>query len=234
MALTYVLAGYHLIHLKLVEYGIYPSEQIPTGSACINAPLLDSFSRSWTSAPSIEQQAQEDFPLTTAQIQAIQAWTDEADADERTGFIHLFYTLEAAQDYYQRFFHSMQDVVLLGIYLPLEDAQRLKKDYTPIQPLEGEMGMSVLCGQEIPEEESGVCIGYEPIGVGLGGSFHSMHCYETAFPEIVAHFDLKLNDQLLLSSDQDYPAIIAYFNDEKNGLGHDPWYFAKVKQFPLH
>lgn len=234
MASEYVLAGYHLVRMRPLRFGSYEYALVPTGSHCINDSLLDSFSRPWTSNSNIEEQAQKDFLLTADTLQTIQTWTNQADIDHQIGYLQCFYTLEAALDYYHRFFHSLINVVLLGIYLPMDEAQALKKDFTPQGANIGETGISVLCGQAIPEEDKGVLLGYEPIGVGIDGSFHSMHCYGTAFAEIVAHFDLTLNDHLLLDSDANYPALIEYFNDENNGLGQDPWYFAKVKRFPLH
>lgn len=41
----------------------------------------------------------------------------------------------------------------------------------------GEIGMSLRCGQAIPEKSMGRCWGYEPTELASGGRFHSMHCY---------------------------------------------------------
>lgn len=226
--MDYVLAGYYLVRLRPLGFGPYAAALVPTASCCINDPLLDSFSRPWTSIPKVIQQAQTDFSLSSETIHTLQQWVEAADMEEQAGYMRLFYTLEAARTYYQRFFQGLNNVVLLGLFFLKSEAIAFKNNHTPTDAMLGEMGMSFLCGQAIPEEDTSSCLGYEPIGLDAGGSFHSMHCY-TALETLQQHFELTINTAGLLTTDTNWAAMIDFLNHNDNGFTTVPWYFAIKK-----
>ena len=201
-----------------------------TCSNCINDSLLEGLSRSWTWHD--ETESLKEFQISAATLKSIQAWTEEMDHKGKTGYIDIFYEIEVAKEYKERFFPNVDEVELLGLYLPNTEANLLVDDFVPQDKGFGRVGIEIGLSKRIAETESGIELGYDLIGVEPGGSFHSFQCHDLG-AELAKRFKIKINDFGLLSSEHNWQEQVAFMNDEVNGCEPVPWYFAKIKQFKI-
>lgn len=224
--MKYYLAGFYLIQVRPIAYTGLQEQAVLTCSSCINTSLLDYFSRSWTSDAQDIQKAQSDFGIDLETISNIQDWTDQNDTAGKIGYSKVFNTLESAIEYHQKFFTHLDQVKLLGLYLPESEANRLIEDFKDEN--RGEDGIRKILTKKELETDEGIEIGFDLIGVEIGGNFHSFHChYQASFLE--DEFKVEVNNAGLIKTETKWEELIAYMNDEKSAVEPVPWYFAKVK-----
>lgn len=226
--MNYYLAGYYLIKLRPLGFGNFLSKSIYTCSTCINDSLLDSFSRSWTVRNDDIQVIENDLQGNSQMIGQIQEWTEKKDLEDKTGFLEVFYDINTAKEYHNAFFPNTENVKLFGLYLPESEAEELIKEFEPQNDKEGEIGIvHKLKSREIPINDKNI-IGYDLIGVEIGGGFHSFHCHDL-YADLNKEFGAKLNNYGLLGDDSSWRELSDYMNDEDNGFEPVPWYFAQVR-----
>ena len=228
--MNYYLAGYYLIIARPSPniIGRFEEKEILTCSHCINDSLLDSFSRSWTSRAEDIKKAETTYNIDLATISNIHDWTDQNDTEGKTGYINVFSTLESATEYRQKFFSHLNQVKLLGLYLPEPEADRLIEEFKDVN--RGDDGIRINLRKKELEMDKGTELGFDLIGLGPGGGFHTFHCHHMV-EFLEEENKVKINEFGLIGTDSKWQELSAYMNDEASAVEPDPWYFAKVKLF---
>jgi hypothetical protein len=103
-------------------------------------------------------------------------------------------------------------------------------EFEPQKPDIGEMGMIQILKRKISEDEATneETLGYDFIGVEVGGSFHTFYCNNVT-EELTTKLQLTLNQSGLFDRVDNWQQVPDYLNDEANGLEAVPWVVAKTK-----
>ncbi|RYZ24773.1 MAG: hypothetical protein EOO10_19960 [Chitinophagaceae bacterium] len=229
--MTYYLAGYYLVRPKLISFGPDKGKVVQTCSSCINDNLLDTWAYSWTiPGKKIEKEIKATFHITDDEIAAIRAWVDKKFEEKKIGWADVFLDQETALTYKQLFFAHVPNVQLMAIYLSEEDAIALISEFEPQQSNIGEMGIIHILNKRISEHEATneETLGYDFIGVEVGGSFHTFYCNNVT-EELLSKLGLTLNSLGLFDRVDNWKQTHEYLNDEANGLEPVPWVIAKTK-----
>lgn len=226
--MKYYLAGFYLIQVRPLEYGSFKGQEIMTCSDCINASLLDSFSRSWTSREEDIKKAASEYHIDLETLSSIHDWTDQKDTEHKIGYINVFSTLASATEYHHKFFSHLDNVKLLGLFLPEHEADRLIEEFEEVN--RGDDGIRKNLLKKELETDKGIKLGFDLIGLGPGGRFHTFHCHHLAnFLE--EEFKIEVNEFGLIKTDSKWKELTTYMNDENSSVEPDPWYFTKVRLF---
>ena len=179
--MNYYLAGYYLVKPKPISFGTDKGKIVQTCSGCINDTLLDTWAYSWTSrSRKKEKDVKATFQLSDENIEAIRKWVDRRFEEGSIGWTDVFSNKETAKAYQRQFFAHVPDVQLMAIYLNEEDSIALINEYEPQKADIGEMGIIKILKMRISEHETNneETLGFDFIGVEVGGSFHSFYCNE--------------------------------------------------------
>lgn len=230
--MKYYFGGYYLIKPREANFGGIKNKKILTCSSCINDTLIDSWAISW--ATPIEPQTKlirEEFEINDEKLRDIQNWADKKLDEKRIGWLEVFSDLETIQEYSNKYFSHMKEKEILQILFPEDEREDFLTEFAPAKKEYGALGIYDNLNREIVEEqnESQITIGYDLIGVELGGNFHSFHCHDLA-TELGAKFGIELNEYGLIKEITNQKEIIDYMNDEENGFEPVPWYLVKVKK----
>lgn len=234
--LKYFLAGYHLIKLNFAHDRGVPFEAIYSCSNCLNECLLGFFARSWTCHESGREYAEKEFGMDPQTLDRLHAWTEAADEAGKTGtYDSIFYDVATAREYQELFFANRKDIVLLGLYLPEPEVDRviresLKEYHTSFSPPMTDndgFGICRLLRKKNPPAENETLLGYDLIGMD-GTAFHSFHCHGMS-QELHEKFGVACNDHGLLADDTRWRELSEYMNDEKTAAEPVPWFFAQVR-----
>lgn len=227
--MNHYLGGYFLIKLKPFDWS--PIPEVYTCSTCINDSLLDSWSYRWVNERVEETTAiKEQFNLSTANVVAIRHWTDKKRTEGKVGYNKVFLDLEIARQYKQKFFSHVEDVNLMALYFDEPAADAIIQELKPKSAGLGECGLYQMLCRKVPETDNTdeSVIGYDLIGVDLGGSFHSFHCHGIAM-ELVQKFGLTFNRFGLYDQCEDWQPVLHALNKGEIGVEPVPWFVAKTK-----
>jgi len=119
----------------------------------------------------------------------------------------------------------------LQILFPENDRADFLTEFAPAKKEYGTLGIYDNLKKKIVEKESDdeAFIGYDLIGVELGGDFHTFHCHDLS-NELTSKFGIELNEFGLIKEIESPKEIVDYMNDEENGCEPVPWYLVKVKK----
>lgn len=120
-------------------------------------------------------------------------------------------------------FHRNRECI--GLYF---DKNQVLTDL--LRRIDGIFGLrqNLLLKIEEKENLNKVLLGYDLIGVEIGGTYHTFYC-NNATQELIDRFNLSLNENGLFNEISDWTHVKEYLNDEKNGFELVPWYVAKTK-----
>lgn len=226
--MDYYKAGYYLIKTRPIGFGNFKDKEVLTCSSCINDTLLDTFSRPWTIHKNEKEDAIKDFDIDYKTIESIHTWTNQMDTENKIGYPDLFNSIDSAREYRDRFFQHLNDVKILGVYLPIAEKDDLIKHFEPQGEKMGEIGLRCnLRKQEIDNDKENV-LGFDLIGIEIGGDFHSFHCHDL-YGDLKRDLEIELNDYGLINNDTKWKELVDYMNDEDKGFEPVPWYFVKIK-----
>ena len=227
--MKYYIGAYYLIKLRRLEYGKIKNSTIHTCSRCINDSYFDSWSISWSNdAQSSLSEIKSNFNLTDNKISDIQNWADRKFEDKRIGWINTFSDLETLEEYKNKFFSEDKDALVMSINFPEEERKEFLQVFTKESDY-GEIGISINLESPKLENQDEEEIGYDLIGIEMGGDFHSFHCHDIS-EDLIEKFGIKLNEFGLIENTNNWKEIVAYMNDEKNEFEPVPWFFVKVKK----
>ena len=225
----YYLGGYYLTVLKPKNFGVDKDAIIYTCSECINDNLVDAWSYNWAMGGDKQaKEAKENFQLSDSQINSIRTWVDNKHNENKLGWINVFTDLETAFEYKSNFFSHLNDIKVMALcFDESERADFLDKFRHQIEKM-GEIGLRLTLLKGVEEADNDKFLGYDYIGIEIGGSFHTFHCHDIG-NELSSKFGLTLNEFGLFDSDINSKQVLNYLNDENNGCEPVPWFIAKTK-----
>lgn len=230
--MTYYLGGYFLIKIRPISFGSLENRSVFTCSSCINDTLLDDWSYSWTTDNNKGISAiKKDFELSIDAIKSIREWTDvKYDNEKSIGWGDVFFDANTAKDYYTTYFSHLDDIKLFALYFDEKEAQEIINEFNPTDSSQGLIGLVDSLKRKISENDRAgeTTIGYDLIGIELGGNFHSFHCHDLS-SELATKFKLSFNANGLFNNTVNWDAVVEFMNDEDNGFEPVPWFLAKVK-----
>lgn len=225
----YYFGGYYLIKLKPKSYGNNNGGFIYTCSECINDPLLDIWSYTWTTDNNKQlDEIKRSYQLTRQQIDEIRIWVDDKFNDNKIGFLNVFIDLETTIEYKNRFFSHLDDIKIFALYFDEDERTHILEEFKPQSDKMGEIGLRLTLLKEIEESENEVFIGFDYIGIEISGGFHTFHCHDIG-KEISDKFGLTLNHFGLFDSELYSKQVLDFLNNEENGCKPVPWYIVKTK-----
>lgn len=225
----YYFGGYYLTKLKPKSYGDDEGGFIYTCSECINDHILDIWSYSWTTANNKQiDEIKKNYQFTDQKIDEIRNWLDNKFNDNKIGFLNVFTDFETAIEYKDRFFSQLDDIKIFALYFDAKEREDILEEFKPQSEKMGEIGLRLTLLKEIEENKNEVFIGFDYIGIEIGGSFHTFHCHDIG-KELSDKFGLTLNNFGLFDSDVNSKQVLDYLNDEENGCEPVPWFIVKTK-----
>ena len=231
MDTPYYFGGYYLLRPKPIDFGSDKGKFTQTTSACINEALVDTWVYSWSiQSKKMLKQVKKDFRLDDSSIRQIQVWGDKKFELGKLQWVDNFPDLETALEFKQTFLRHLSNTHIYSIYLSSTDSEDLIKEFKNEQNNQGDFGLRQNLLLKIQEKENPkeILLGYDLIGVEIGGTYHTFYC-NNATQELIDKFHLSLNEYGLFNEIEDWRPIIEYLNDEKNGFEPVPWYVAKTK-----
>lgn len=225
----YYLGGYYLTKLRPKKYGQGTGSLIYTCSECINDHILDTWSYSWTTNNNKKlEDIKSSYQLSDNQIAKIRNWVDKKFNDNQIGFLDVFFDLETALDYKNSFFAHLNDITIFALYFDLNEREDILQEFKPQSEKLGEIGLRLALLRETEEQENEQLLGYDYIGIEIGGSFHTFHCHDIG-KELSDKFGLTLNEYGLFDSNKNSKQVLDYLNDEENGCEPVSWFIVKTK-----
>lgn len=225
----YYLGGYYLTKLRPKSYGAETGSLIYTCSECINDHILDTWSYSWTTDNNKElDETKKNYQFSDNQIDEIRNWVDNKFNDNKIGFLNVFTDLETALEYKNKFFSHLSDIKIFALYFDTNERTDIIEEFKPQSAENGEIGLRLTLLKELEEQENEELLGYDYIGIEIGGSFHSFHCHDIG-NELSDTFNLTINKYGLFDSAKNSKQVLDYLNNEENGCEPVPWYLAKTK-----
>lgn len=230
--MQYYFGGYYLIKPRIADVGNIKNKKFLTCSSCINDTLIDTWAISW--ATPIEHQIKklrEEFGISEAKQKEIQNWVDKKFEEKRIGWHQVFSDIETIKEYSNKYFSHIEEKEILQILFPVDEREDFLTEFKPQKKEDGTLGIYDNLKKKIVEgqNESQIFIGYDLIGVKLGGNFHTFHCHYLA-NELEKKFGIELNEYGLIKEIINPKEIIDYMNNEENGFESVPWYLVKVKK----
>lgn len=226
--MKYYQAGYYLMKINRINYGSIKNRELITASDCINDSFFDSWAFSWAFDGKEKSKIAKELGLPEERIRHLQKWVDDKLELNKIGWQNIFYSLEELNEYKNEFFKNRNDLVTLGLSFSETEIDDLIEKFKPQTEKDGEIGIRYALKYRNPENPKGKFIGYDIVGIKLGGRFHTIHCHDLQ-EELVHKFGIEFYENGLVKSCEDWKKITAYCNDESNGLEPVPWFYCKVK-----
>lgn len=227
--MKYYLGGYYLTILRPKTYGKDKDSLIYTCSECINDNIVDDWSYSWTSDNNRKiSEVKNQYQFSDTQIDNIRNWVDNKFNDNKIGFLNVFADVETALEYKNNFFSHISDIKVMALYFDETERKDILNEFKPQSEKNGEIGLRLTLLKAIQENGKEKFLGYDYIGIEIGGSFHTFHCHDIG-KELSDKYDLTLNKFGLFDNDKNSKQVLKYLNDENNGCEPVPWYVAKIK-----
>ncbi|RMB63216.1 hypothetical protein EAX61_02140 [Dokdonia sinensis] len=176
--MDYYKAGYYLMKTRPVRFGTFKDKHVLTCSSCINVSLLDTFSRPWTIHKNEKEEAINSLGISYKIIESIHTWTNQMDRVNKIGYPNLFNCINSAQEYRDRFFQHLNDIKILGVYLPTVEKNDFIEHFEPQSKEMGEIGLRYNLRKQELDNDEGNLLGFDMIGIEIGGDFHSFHCHD--------------------------------------------------------
>ena len=225
----YFLGGYYLTKLKPKNYGDEQGNLIYTCSECVNDHILDIWSYSWTTDNNKQlDEIKKNYHFADKQISEIRDWVDNKYNENKIGFLNVFIDLETALEYKNKFFAHFNDIQILALYFDTYERAEILEEFKPKSEKMGEIGLRLTLLKELEEQKNENFLGYDYIGIEIGGSFHTFHCHDIG-KELSQKFGLTLNKFGLFDSNINSKQVLDYLNNEENGCEPVPWFITKTK-----
>jgi hypothetical protein len=228
----YYIGAYYLIKLKPVDYGTIKGSEIYTCSPCINDSYFDSWAISWATTEKEDlNETKAIFNLTDEDVEKIQVWADKKLDEEKLGWINTFADLKTLTEYKEKFFPNNLEFEILSISFPETELGKALDLTKTTESNSGEIGIyNKLKDKEI-DLEKGEFLGYDIIGIEIGGDFHSFHCNDLA-NDLKDKFGLKINEFGLFEKIENWNGIKEFLSDPINAE-EVPWFYVKVNRIKI-
>jgi hypothetical protein len=229
----YYLGGYFLIRTKLFGWSPDTNGIVQTCSSCINTSIFDY----WCWSPANDRLTEEEktsLGVDAEKIREIQSWTVNKSNKGELRWGDVFSNLETVLEFKNLFFANQEDLYIQAIYLSEPDAQSIITDFDYEEVNGGRFSIWHILNDKIREVPNSAeeILGYDLIGMDIGGSFHSFHCHGIG-NELAGRFGLTMNRHGLFSQIPDPQAIRSYLNSGTAPVEDVPWYIAKTKRLKM-
>lgn len=223
--MNYYLGGYYWISLCK-----HNGADLYTASDCINNSMMGYWAYPWGQDEDALKSAYHDINVESNELKRLRQWVDEKLEQQHLGWISIFYDVNTAKSYEATFLAHIPDKVLLALYFPDGEASDFLEEFSPRDTDMGGIGLYEQLSRKIKEEPlaNEQTLGFDLIGIEMGGDFHSFHCHSIA-GDLFEKFGLHLNSYGLIDHIPDPDALSRYLNDEETGLEPVPWFIVKVK-----
>lgn len=223
------------MQIQPIEFGSEINQRVLTCSTCINNSLFDSWSFSWATTLKRElKTVKQNYLIDEEAINSIRLWVDSNFDGEpkNVGWPNVFSTPQAAKAYQKTYFSHLRDIRLFALYFNESEAGALIEEFKPTFQNQGSIGLVDILQKHITEDRitNEQVVGYDLIGVEIGGDFHTFHCHNNEV-DLITKFKLEMNEYGLFEENENLPGAVNYMNDEDNGFEPVPWFLVKVKVF---
>ncbi|MCC8358926.1 hypothetical protein [Salinimicrobium sediminilitoris] len=228
--MNYYTGAYYFIKLKPVDYGTIKGSKIFTCSRCINDSYFDDWAISWATTDKKElDETKAIFSLTDKKVEEIQTWADKKLDEKKLGWINTFSDLKTLTEYKEKFFPNELNFQILSISFPESELDEAIELTQPPDAQGGEMGIHTKLKNKEIENSGGTFLGFDIIGIEVGGDFHSFHCHDLS-TDLKEKFGLTINEFGLIENFENWDELMEFMNDESNGFEPVPWFYVKVNQ----
>ncbi|HAH7004981.1 hypothetical protein U4Z66_13885 [Escherichia coli] len=233
--MDYFLGGYMLLHCLPVE-GLHPQlkgKPLLTCSTCFNESLLCAWSYAWLGSDkdspyngnmSLYEHLEATFLLTDEDREQIRIRANDWFNEDKVGWESIFMDKSTAIEYKQSFFPHIENCYLLAIYIREPNVQEFS-----LYPSHDGIAARLLRRQPERNEMDEKLLGYDILGLEIGGQFHTSHCHPL-YNELHQRFGLTLNQHGLYNEIPDWQPVVDYMNDDATGCEPVPWGIARIKQ----
>ena len=231
--MPYLQAGYFLIASRPYALPGEAALLLPTVSTCINDSFPDSWALSW-SGKSDEQLArlQADYGIDAVRLAAIQRWGDAAlgQPPAAFGWPNVLSSIEVARSFYHDFLSPLP-LRLIGLFLPEDQLEIALATLRPQHPQEGECGLYQMLARQLSEPAAGEVLGFEIMGLEIGGSLHSFYCNH--LQQDYHRLGIAFNRHHLIAGADDARRALEFTLDEETHAEPVPWLSFRLREFAL-
>jgi len=206
-------------------------ERVVTVSSCIVETYPDSWALPWVAtSPDELRRWQALLGLNDSDVAELRSWVVRAMDDEKFGWPNVFFSLNAAREFRQRFLAGVQDARILGLSLAVDVAKEFLRDEAP-QEGRGGPGVWTMLRRGARLNRPAPPLGFDVLGAEYGGAFHTFLCngLEQDFKNKLG---ITFNRHGLIS---DYPMAVRaseYTNQDEVGAEPVAWYPFRVDDYP--
>lgn len=122
----------------------------------------------------------------------------------------------------------MNDIKIFALYFESGERADILEEFKPQSSELGEIGLRLALLKQTEEQDNEQLLGYDYIGIEIGGSFHTFHCHDIG-KALSDKFGLTLNEYGLFESNKNSKNVLDYLNNEENGCEPVPWFIVKTK-----
>lgn len=228
-----VSGGFYVTRLLRRPDGLAKRAPLPewllTLSSCLTELLPDAWALEWSSSSQAERVlAIEKLGIPSQSLGALVTFATKAFDQGKLGWPCVWQSLAAAQAIKATFAETNSSLVIVELGVPRDFAEKLVVAFAPA-PGEGEPGLYLRLKSQARLDDSGIPVGWEPLGAEVGGSYHSWLCNDLQ-DEGLARHGIAPGPFGLLSNEKDARAIVALIED---GLGAEPvpWFPGFFRRF---
>lgn len=233
MATDLVSGGFYVTHLLRRPDGLAKQAPLPewllTLSSCLTEFLPDTWALEWVSCSHEERlEAMEKLGLPAESLSALMSFATEAFNREELGWPCVWQSLAAARAVKAGFAQTDSAMVIVELGVPVDYAEKLLADIAPEDGL-GKPGFYARLESRTPLHDAGVVVGWEPLGVESGDSYHSWLCNHLQDAGL-ARLGITPGPFGLLPAEGDARGIVALI---EGGLGAEPvpWFPGVLRRF---
>lgn len=230
-----VSAGFYVTRVLRRPDGLAKQAALPewliTLSSCLTEFLPDTWALQWSSSSQAERvEAIEKLGVDSDSLDALVSFATEAFNRGELGWPCVWQSLAAARAVKANFAETNSTLVILELGVPRDYAEKLLVELAP-KLGEGTSGLCLRLESRSRLADSGVPIGWEPLGVERGGSYHSWLCNGLQ-DHGLAQLGIAPGAFGLLPTERDARALVALI---ENGLGAEPvpWFPGVLRRLEL-
>jgi hypothetical protein len=228
-----VSGGFYVTHLLQRPDGLAKLAPLPewllTLSDCLTELLPNAWALEWSSSSQAErEQAIGELGIASEKLGALMTFATEAFDQGALGWPCVWQSLAAARAVKASFAEADPTLVILELGVPMDYADKLLVELAPTHG-EGKSGFYLRLESRARLDDGGVPVGWEPLGVEAGGSYHSWLCNGLQ-DHALAQLGIIPGAFGLISTPHEARGIVTLI---EGGLGAEPvpWFPGLLRRF---
>lgn len=233
MAADLISGGFYVTRLLRRPDGLAKQAPLPerllTLSSCLTALLPDVWALEWSSCSHAERvRAMEKLGIAPEHLAALMRFATEAFDRGELGWQCVWHSLAAARAIKTRFAETNSSLVVLELGVPIDYVEKLLVALAPTDGVE-KSGFYLHIESRARLDESGISVGWEPLGAEREGSWHSWLCNGLQ-DQALARLGAAPGAFGLLSTEEEARGLVALV---EGGLGAEPasWFPGLLRRF---